>query len=174
MDIKPSNVLLSGDGQPMILDFHLARGPLRAGESAPVWLGGTSDYMAPEHLEAMAAVREGRPIPRGVDGRADVYCLGRVLVEAFGDPGPAGSAVGHDHPGNPRVSPGLAAIVRKCLRTDPQERYRNPGSLAIDLRRHLNDLPLLGVPNRSLAERAGESGGDDGHTRSRGACSGSP
>ncbi len=31
MDIKPSNVLLAADGQPMLLDFHLARGPIRAG-----------------------------------------------------------------------------------------------------------------------------------------------
>lgn len=153
MDIKPSNVLLSGDGQPMILDFHLARGPLRPGEPAPAWLGGTPDYMAPEHLEAMAAVREGRPIPRAVDGRADVYSLGRVLAEALGDPGPAGSSAGLRHSGNPRVSPGLTAILGKCLRSDPRERYRDPSSLATDLRRHMNDLPLLGVPCRSLAER---------------------
>ena len=32
MDIKPSNVLITMDGQPMLLDFHLARGPILAGE----------------------------------------------------------------------------------------------------------------------------------------------
>ena len=28
MDVKPSNVLIAADGQPMLLDFHLARGPI--------------------------------------------------------------------------------------------------------------------------------------------------
>ena len=38
MDVKPSNVLLAGDGQPMLLDFHLAggRSPRRA-EPPPGW-----------------------------------------------------------------------------------------------------------------------------------------
>jgi serine/threonine protein kinase len=31
LDLKPSNVLLTADGQPMVLDFHLARGPIRHG-----------------------------------------------------------------------------------------------------------------------------------------------
>ena len=35
MDIKPSNVLLTGDGQPMLLDFHLARGPLEPDVDPP-------------------------------------------------------------------------------------------------------------------------------------------
>ena len=48
---------------------------------------------------------------------------------------------------------GLSDIVHKCLRPDPRERYPDAAALAADLRRHLNHLPLLGVPNRSLAER---------------------
>ena len=45
LDLKPSNVLLAADGQPLILDFHPARGPLPAGEPAPEWFGGTPDHM---------------------------------------------------------------------------------------------------------------------------------
>src|SRR5262249_60088946 len=30
LDLKPSNVLLAGDGTPMLLDFHPARGPAAA------------------------------------------------------------------------------------------------------------------------------------------------
>jgi tetratricopeptide (TPR) repeat protein len=54
---------------------------------------------------------------------------------------------------NPRVSPGLADIIQKCLKPDPRERYRDASVLANDLRRHLNHLPLRGVRNRSLGER---------------------
>jgi tetratricopeptide (TPR) repeat protein len=48
---------------------------------------------------------------------------------------------------------GLTDIALKCLATKPAERYRDAASLADDLRRHLNDLPLRGVANRSLTER---------------------
>jgi serine/threonine protein kinase len=30
MDVKPSNVLIAGDGQPMLFDFHSARKPIKA------------------------------------------------------------------------------------------------------------------------------------------------
>jgi tetratricopeptide (TPR) repeat protein len=44
-------------------------------------------------------------------------------------------------------------VVRKCLAADPGGRYPHMAALAADLRRHLADLPLAGVRNRSLAER---------------------
>jgi serine/threonine protein kinase/Flp pilus assembly protein TadD len=155
LDLKPSNVLLAADGQPMLLDLHLARGPLAPGEVAPGWLGGTPAYMAPEHRLALAAVAAGRGIPAAVDGRADIYSLGLLLCEALGEglPPPGRSAVGWLRRGNPQVSVGLADILGKCLADDPQARYRDAAALAADLQRHLADLPLRGVANRSLAER---------------------
>src|SRR5262249_4864523 len=54
---------------------------------------------------------------------------------------------------NPSVSLGLADILARCLETDPNRRYADAAALAADLQRHLKDLPLRGVPNRSLAER---------------------
>src|SRR5205085_8240049 len=94
LDLKPSNVLLASDGQPMLLDFHLARAPLAAGAAAPAWLGGTAAYMAPEQRAAVEAVRAGQPIPAAVDGRADVYALGVLLSEALGGQVPPGAAPG--------------------------------------------------------------------------------
>src|SRR5262249_20217771 len=52
-DVKPANVLLTGDGQPMLLDFNLSQ--VRGDEGARATLGGTIAYMAPEHLRALAA-----------------------------------------------------------------------------------------------------------------------
>src|SRR5207245_2337612 len=54
---------------------------------------------------------------------------------------------------NPQVSVGLADIIGKCLAADPDDRYPHMAALAADLRRHLADLPLAGVRNRSPAER---------------------
>ncbi len=48
---------------------------------------------------------------------------------------------------------GLADILAKCLALDPRDRYPDAARLAEDLRRHLADLPLRGVRNRSLTER---------------------
>jgi tetratricopeptide (TPR) repeat protein len=48
---------------------------------------------------------------------------------------------------------GLSDIIHKCLRPDPCDRYSSAAELASDLRRHLANLPLRGIPNRSWAER---------------------
>jgi len=155
LDLKPSNVLLAADGQPMLLDFHLSRAPLAAGGPAPSGLGGTPGYMAPEHQAALAAVAGRHAVPRAVDGRADVYSLGVLLAGALGGALPAPA----DRPGeqlrrcNPRVTVGLADLLGRCLSADAAQRYRSAAELAADLRRHLADQPLHGVANRSPAER---------------------
>ena len=158
MDVKPSNVLIAADGQPMLLDFHLAREPIAPGPAAPDRLGGTSHYLSPEQHAAIESVQWGRPISLRVDGRSDLYSLGQLLYEALGGDvvnGGTASATSRRPLAecNPRVSLGLSDIIGKCLTRDADARYADAASLALDLRRHLNDFPLRGVPNRSLAER---------------------
>jgi len=56
--------------------------------------------------------------------------------------------------GHPRLTLSLLLdVVGKCLANDPGRRYSHMAALAADLRRHLEDLPLAGVRNRSLVER---------------------
>jgi tetratricopeptide (TPR) repeat protein len=153
LDVKPSNVLLAADGQPMLLDFHLAREPITAG-LRPRGVGGTPLYVSPEQFAATLAVSDGQPVPAAVDGRSDVYSLGLTLYEALG----GGMPVPYPRTQrldacNPQVSVGLADIVHKCLAPRAADRYPDAGALAADLRRHLADLPLRGVPNRSWRER---------------------
>jgi serine/threonine protein kinase len=155
LDLKPANVLWAADGQPMLLDLHLARAPIPAGAPAPTWLGGTPAYMAPEHRRGFEAVCAGRSAPLAVDGRADVYALGLLLGEALGGalPPPGQAAVVWLRQRNPQVTVGLADIVGKCLAECPEDRYRDAAALGGDLRRHLADEPLHGAPNRSWTER---------------------
>ena len=165
LDVKPSNVLLASDGQPMLLDFHLAREPIRDGASLPDRLGGTPGYMPPEQEAAMQALSSGQPIASPVDGRADLYALGAILCELLADT-PALKPEAQAKPGwqetslarqasmnNPHVSAGLAGIVAKCLAPLADDRYASAAELADDLRRHLTDQPLVGAPNRSWSER---------------------
>jgi tetratricopeptide (TPR) repeat protein len=154
LDLKPSNVLLAADGQPMLLDFHLAREPLRPDDEGPPWLGGTVGYMSPEQQAAVSAAGQGRKVTVAVDGRSDIHSLGVLLYEALGGgpPSPGGQRRPLHH-ANAQVSVGLADVVGKCLADDPGRRYPHMAALAGDLRRHLADLPLAGVRNRSLLER---------------------
>jgi len=155
LDIKPSNVLVAGDGQPLLLDFHLARPPLPKGALPPGWFGGTPGYMPPEQWLAFKAVHARQPILVPIDGRADIYSLGVVLFEMLGGkptprlktPRRALQRV------NREISPGLADVIAKCVDPIPSRRYQDAGALAEDLRRHLTHQPLRGAPNRSPLER---------------------
>jgi serine/threonine protein kinase/tetratricopeptide (TPR) repeat protein len=152
LDLKPSNILLAADGQPMLLDFHLAQGPLYPDRPPPERLGGSPAYMSPEQRAALEAVRLGRSVPAVVDGRSDIYSLGVLLYEALGGTRPARPTVPL-HRLNPAVSVGLADVIHKCLAADARDRYADGAALAADLNRHLHDLPLRGVANRSWGER---------------------
>ncbi|HEV2968762.1 MAG TPA: tetratricopeptide repeat protein [Pirellulales bacterium] len=156
LDVKPSNVLLAGDGQPMLLDFHLACETRRFRDKTIDRLGGTPGYMSPEQCSATEAVRRGAAIPQPLDASSDVYSLGVLLYESLAGKLPAAEALDSRRElraANPHVSRGLEDILHKCLAHDPAARYRDAGQLAADLRRHLASLPLCGVANRSLAER---------------------
>jgi serine/threonine protein kinase/Flp pilus assembly protein TadD len=154
LDVKPSNVLLAADAQPLLLDFHLARPPLSPGGPPPESLGGTPAFASPEQGRAMEAVRAGQRISGAVDGRSDVYSLGLLLYQALGGPVPRPpGAPPRLERCNDRVSVGLADVIHKALRDRPADRYGDAAALAADLRRHLADLPLRGVPNCSPVER---------------------
>jgi serine/threonine protein kinase/Flp pilus assembly protein TadD len=153
LDLKPSNVLLAADAQPLLLDFHLAVAPLRTGQAPPEWFGGTPGFMSPEQEAACAAARRGGTVAEAVDGRSDIYALGRLLYVALAGSAADTNPLAESRRLNPQVSRGLSDIVHKCLARRPDDRYPDAAALAADLRRHLADLPLRGVRNRSLRER---------------------
>src|SRR5204863_8372192 len=72
-DLKPANVLLTDEGQPMLLDFNLAADTKPRGAALLALIGGTLPYMAPESLSAL---RDESP---SADPRSDLYALGLIL-----------------------------------------------------------------------------------------------
>jgi eukaryotic-like serine/threonine-protein kinase len=169
-DIKPSNVLMSAEGQALLLDFNLS--PPQDEDPAHAVIGGTVSYMAPEHLRAL--VGRTPALIRQVDRRSDIYSLGIVLAEIltgnhpFDQSGSYG-ALPHQIEAMARersksvpslrearsdISWGLESIVRKCLAPDPARRYQQADHLAADLRRLLEDRPLRHAPELSRVEQA--------------------
>ena len=71
-DIKPANLLFDEEGHASVADFGIARALAEASWTEPVGaMVGTARYAAPEQLRGLS-----------LDGRADVYALALVLVEA--------------------------------------------------------------------------------------------
>ncbi len=155
LDLKPSNILLAADGTPMLLDFHLAQAPIRPDGPGPRRLGGTPAYMSPEQWAAIQQASASRVVATEIDGRSDIYALGRVLYEAFCGVSSLGCEprIHQAIPAHPQLPVGLIDIVSHCLQYRAQDRYPSAALLAEDLRRQLVDLPLKGVANRSWSER---------------------
>ena len=166
-DLKPANVLITDEGQPMLLDFNVSEAA--HGISAKrLRFGGTLPYMAPEHFRAF---RDGAGT---VDARSDIYSLGLILFELLtgrsADPMPQGTfknvfaqillqrerVLSGPRSINAEIGPAADAIVRKCLEPDPARRYRTTLDLREDLERHLKHLPLRFAGNPSLRERVGK------------------
>ncbi len=87
-DVKPSNIILTDNGTPMLLDFNLARDGSRVvPEGGSSELGGTLAYMAPERLARLAHQPGSSAMADSSADfdahRADVYSLGMVLLEAL-------------------------------------------------------------------------------------------
>jgi serine/threonine protein kinase/lipoprotein NlpI len=163
-DLKPANILVSDDGLPLILDFHLSTLiPSRGSDAAVV--GGTLPYLAPEHIETLQTGGT-------VNVTSDVYALGVILFELLTGRipfpvrrGPAGQLIQQmlaDRRSGPlplrhlnsSVSPDVESIIAHCLWADPARRYSSARELQTDLERHLKDLPPRFARRGSLRERA--------------------
>ncbi|MEX2495941.1 MAG: protein kinase [Woeseia sp.] len=143
-DVKPGNILLADDGHAWLCDFGIARSLDQGSLTAEGTVLGTIQYLAPEQVRG-----------ESVDGRTDLYALGLVMWEMF-----TGTPLARDQTRDetlaqraagiipaaldnaPQIPRGLRRIIRRCLASDPADRYQDADALLADLNRGFAGLAL--------------------------------
>jgi serine/threonine protein kinase len=115
-DLKPSNIMLSKNGQVKLIDFGTAW--IRGQDKSRIQ--GTPQYMAPEQA-----------IEKTVDERTDIYNFGATMYRMFTGrflqsvPPKVGEGDRKVPPAikiNPRIPTHLNEIIMKCIEIDPANR----------------------------------------------------
>jgi len=167
-DLKPTNILVTPQGDPKLLDFGIAKllSPMEAGTEATGTFVRlmTPDFGSPEQL-----------LGRRITTASDVYSLGVVLYELLTGQRPyslEGRSPGEverlvvetaaerpssaaPHRLKRALRGDLDKIVLKALEKDPVRRYPTAAELSDDLRRQLGGFPVRALPDRA-AYRAGK------------------
>lgn len=159
-DVKPSNVLLDRDDRPYLCDFGIARQFGQRGVTAVGVTLGTPQYMSPEQIVS----------PQRIDHRSDLYSAGIVLYEMLTGEVPFGnddaqsdretlaqqvrSAPRDPRLINPRLDEGLADVLDKALRKEPDRRFQG----GQEFREAIERIERRLAPSRAPAPGAQRAG----------------
>ncbi len=155
-DVKPANLIVDERGNVWVTDFGLAQFHTNQGLTRTGDMMGTLRYMSPEQAGGHHAL---------LDARADVYSLGATLYELLTlrpmfdgtDSQRLLRQILNDEPRPLRalertVPAELETIVLKAVSKSPSDRYATAREFADDLRRFLDNRPILARPP-NLAQR---------------------
>ncbi len=146
-DLKPSNILVTTDGRPILLDFGVSRLMAESAQDAPEMVAPTASEVSPASSPApasatltSAAYTPRYASPEQIAGQrvglaTDVFSLGLMLAELLGVKLITGQPI--NAPVLRALDADLAAIVTRAVAPAPADRYAGVDALADDLHRYL-------------------------------------
>lgn len=156
-DLKPANVRVDANGEPIVVDFGLAKisGPdaIDSGHKTPQLMTLTGQFIG---SLPWASPEQAEGVPGNIDVRTDVYSLGVMLYQMLTGQFPY-RVVGamrdvldnilRAEPARPstirrQINDEVETIVLKCLSKERERRYQSAGELARDLRRYVAGQPI--------------------------------
>jgi len=170
-DVKPANVLITGDATPKLADFNISYSSKVEGTTPAAYFGGSLAYMSPEQLDACNPSHAATP--DDLDGRADLYSLGVVLwellygqrpfqddrlngdwsntLEAMAATRRAQELYPEEASGRDRFADEMHELLKDCLHPDPEQRCANGAEMAqrLQLCFHPHAKKLLHPPPNS-------------------------
>ncbi|HTF99863.1 MAG TPA: serine/threonine-protein kinase [Nitrospirota bacterium] len=136
-DLKPSNIMITGDGRVKLIDFGIARF-FKPDRQEDTYIYGTPGYAAPEQYGLGQT-----------DVRSDIYALGATLHHCLTGRGPseADRELSDPRKINPRISKETAAVVSKALSHDREKRYQSAFAMKQAIQKIVLDLasPVKGA-----------------------------
>lgn len=154
-DLKPSNVKVTPEGEPIIVDFGLAKVamPDVTDEEHPRLMSMTGQFIG---SLPWASPEQAEGVPGAIDVRTDVYSLGVILYQLLTGRFPY-EVAGHmrdvlnnilrAQPLRPstvrrKINDEVETIVLKCLSKERDRRYQSAGELGRDIKRYLSGEPI--------------------------------
>lgn len=160
-DLKPTNVLVTPEGKPTLVDFNVAF--RQNAVASPANVGGTLPYMAPEQIRAFAG--EGYS---SIGPQTDIYGLAATIYELLTGRLPFGVATPADDGvkmllerrrecpesirlTNPQVSPEFDRLILECLSYEPEQRPQSAEILSARLAEVTQSVSDVPGPTRRAA-----------------------
>jgi serine/threonine protein kinase len=151
-DVKPANIMLTGDDTVKVTDFGTAKILQFGTVQQTAHVMGTPSYMSPEQVKG-----------RAVDGRSDIFALGVMLYEMLTGEKPFPGQnittviykIVNEDPVPPRqidstIHPGISATVMRALAKEPESRYQSCREMLEDLRNYRNIGAANGSPQATI------------------------